>query len=217
MHKRNSLLESDVREELDWDPVLDDSRIVVEASDGRVTLSGAVPTYYESVLAAEDTWRVSGVSVVDNEILVGPLGETIEDAVVAVDCASVLDANSLVPHGAVTADVTNGWVTLSGAVRHHFQRQEAEGAVRRAEGVRGITDKVEITSDPLPNDVADRINKAFRRHAVIDDSRIMVTNIGHTIYLDGTTGSWAAMNEAVNTAWQAPGVTDLVNRLAVVR
>jgi hypothetical protein len=31
MHKPNMLLESDVREELDWDPQLDDTRIVVSA------------------------------------------------------------------------------------------------------------------------------------------------------------------------------------------
>ena len=43
MHKPNRLLESDVKEELDWDPMLDDSRIVVKADDGRVILSGVHP------------------------------------------------------------------------------------------------------------------------------------------------------------------------------
>jgi len=79
-----------------------------------------------------------------------------------------------------------------------------------------VTNKVEITTDPIPSDVADRIAGAFRRDAIIDDSLITVTNSGHTVYLDGTTGSWYAMDEAVDTAWQAPGVTDVVNRLVVV-
>ena len=47
MHKPNKLLESDVTEELTWDPQLDESRITVSADDGQVTLSGSVPTFYE--------------------------------------------------------------------------------------------------------------------------------------------------------------------------
>jgi osmotically-inducible protein OsmY len=55
MHKPNNIVEHDVKDELDWDPLLDNSRIVVKASDGEVTLTGAVPTYYESVLAGAAT------------------------------------------------------------------------------------------------------------------------------------------------------------------
>lgn len=69
---------------------------------------------------------------------------------------------------------------------------------------------------PIPTDVADRINRAFKRNSIIDDSLIEVSSIDHTIYLDGTAGSWFAMDEAVDTAWEAPGVTDVVNRLVIV-
>ena len=215
MHKPNHLLESDVRDQLDWDPALDDTQIVVKAHDGKVTLTGAVPTYQQSLLAAEDTWTVGGVNTVDNQLMVGPLGEAIADADVAASCAAALDANSMVPLGAVDVDVTDGWATLTGTVRHYFQRSEAEHVVRRVAGVRGITDKVEINADPIPGDVAERINKAFRRNAIIDDSLIVVTTAGHTVYLDGTAGSWYAMDEAVDTAWNAPGVTDVINRLSI--
>ena len=50
MHKPNNLLEEDVKEELEWDPMVDDGRIIVKANDGQITLSGAVPSYYESEL-----------------------------------------------------------------------------------------------------------------------------------------------------------------------
>jgi osmotically-inducible protein OsmY len=216
MHKGNSLLEMDVRDELAWDPILDDSRIDVIANDGRVTLSGAVPTYYQSILAGEDAWSVAGVSSVDNELLVGTLGETIADAAIAAACAAALEANSLVPEGSVSVEVTHGWVTLQGSVEYYYQREEAVYAVRRVTGVRGISDDVEISSDSTAVDVADRINKAFRRNAIVDDSLITVTDSDHTVYLDGTVESWAAMDEAVATAWQAPGVQNVVNRLVVV-
>ena len=216
MHKGNSVLELDVREELGWDPVLDDSRITVTANNGRVTLSGAVPTYYQMVLAGEDAWSVGGVSSVDNELLVGPLGDSVADAAIAEDAAAALDANSLVPEGAVSVEVTNGWVTLRGNVEYYYQRQEAEDVVSRVDGVRGITDEVLISSDATAADVAASINRAFRRNAIIDESKIQVSVSGHTVFLDGTVDSWDAMGAATDTAWSAPGVTDVVNRLVLV-
>ena len=215
MHKPNNLLEFDVKDELDWDPMVDDTRIVVKADDGRVVLTGTVPTFYESTLAVDDAWAVGGVRDVDNELLVGLVGGAIDDADITVACAKALDDDRFVPQGSVTALTDHGWVTLNGQVRHRFQRQAAEHAVSRVDGVLGITDDVEISSEPIPSDVADRINKAFRRNAIIDESMIDVTNVGHTIYLDGTVGSYSSRRQAEDTAWDAPGVTDVVDRLVI--
>jgi hypothetical protein len=113
MDKPNNLLESEVREELDWDPILDDTRIVVKAQDGRVTLTGSVYTYDESVLASEDAWSVGGVGDVSNDLLVGLVGAALADADVAAACVVALDADRVVPKGAVTPVVVDGWVTLS--------------------------------------------------------------------------------------------------------
>jgi len=216
MRKPNNILEMDVRDELSWDPWLDDSQISVKADDGRVTLTGAVATYADSVEATDDAWSVSGVTLVDNELLVGPLAETLVDADVAARCRDALDAERFVPKGAVSVDVLDARVTLNGHVRRHFQRQASEFAVQRVKGVRGITDNIVISGDPIPSDVADSINKALARKAVLGDSVIQVTNTGGTIYLDGTTDSYAAMQAALDTAWAAPGVTDVVNRIVVV-
>jgi osmotically-inducible protein OsmY len=51
---------------------------------------------------------------------------------------------------------------------------------------------------------------------MIDDSTIKVSNAGHTIELDGTVSSWAALEAAGDTAWDAPGVTNVVNNLIVI-
>ena len=216
MHKPNHLLEEDVKEELDWDPVVEDSRIIVKASDGEITLSGAVPSYYESVMAEEDAFSVKGVTMVDNQLLVGLTGEAIADADIAVDCTTALDKDRFVPHGSVDVSVNDGWVTLNGEVRRHFQRRAAEHAVRRVSGVLGVTNSLVLSSDPIPSDVAERINRAFKRNAIIDDSLIKVSSDDHTVYLDGTVGSWYAMDEAVDTAWEAPGVSYVVNRLMII-
>jgi osmotically-inducible protein OsmY len=215
MHKPNNLLESDVQDEFDWDPLFDNSRIIVKANDGNVTLTGAVDSYYDTVLASDDAWSVSGVKSVDNELLVGLAGEDIADADIAADCLDALDRERFVPKGQVNVIVVDGWVTLSGEVRRHFQRQAAHHAVSRVDGVLGITNNITLSSDAMPDDIADRISTAFQRHAILDDSTITVSVSGNTVYLDGTVGSWKGMDEAVDTTWAAPGVTDVVNRLII--
>jgi osmotically-inducible protein OsmY len=216
-HKPNHLLESDVKEALDYDPLLDPSRIEVKASDGMVTLSGTVYTYAELVEAAEDTWSVGGVTALDNELLVGLAGAAVEDSAIAAAATEALGRDKFVPHGSVTPVVLDGWLTLNGEVRRHFQRKAAEFSVRRVDGVLGVTDDIKVNSgEPIPSDVADRINKAFARNAIIDDSKIQVSNSGHTIYLDGTVDSYTAMEQAEDTAWDAPGVDDVVDRMVIV-
>jgi len=215
MHKPNNILESDVKDELGWDLRIDDSRIIVKAADGRVTLSGAVPTYDDLMLATEDARRVGGVTAVENELLVGRAAEAFADVDVAASCEAALARDQFVPKGAVSVAVTDGWVTLTGKVRHHYQRQAAKHAVRHVDGVAGVTDKIAITSEPIPSDVVDRIRLALQRAAIVDDSLIDVTNSGHTIYLDGTAGSWAARRAAEDAAWAAPGVHEVVDRVEI--
>jgi osmotically-inducible protein OsmY len=215
MHKPNNILESDVRDELDWDPRFDDSRVDVKANGGVVTLTGDVNTYYDSTIAADDAWGIAGVVSVDNQLMVGLVGDGVADADLASACLDALDRDRQVPKGAVSVSAVDGWVTLTGEVRHHFQRQAANFAVSRVNGVVGVTDDITLTRDAVPADVVDRINKAFQRDAIIDDSLIEVTTTDSTVYLDGTVGSWYAMDDAVDTAWEAPGVLDVVNRLVI--
>jgi osmotically-inducible protein OsmY len=215
VHKLNNLLQLDVRDQLDWDPQLDDDRIVVAANDGIVTLSGSVPTYFDVTRASDDVFDVGGVRGVDNQLLVGPIGEAMDDRKIEAACVDALDAERLVPKEAVRPAVSDGWVTLHGEVRHHYQRLAAERAVGRVTGVLGMDDDVTITSGPLPTDVADRVQKALHRNAAVDDSQITVTNDGSSVYLHGTAESWTSRQIAEDTAWNAPGVTDVVDRVAV--
>jgi osmotically-inducible protein OsmY len=216
MHRPNNLVESDIRESMDYDPRLNDSRIVVKADSGRVTLSGAVDTYPEVELAERDARYAMGVKAVDNQLVVGPIGDAIADLAVAAAAQEALDHDQTVPHGSVQVTVNDGWVTLQGEVRRHFQRQAARHAVGRVPGVLGVTNEITLTDEPIPPDVAARIENAFKRNAIIDDSVIRVTNRGHTVQLDGVVNSWDAMDTALDTAWSAPGVREVVNNLTLV-
>jgi osmotically-inducible protein OsmY len=216
MHRPNNLVESDVREALDYDPQLDNSRIVVKADAGRVTLSGAVNTFPEVELAAQDARDAMGVKAIDNQLVVGLVGDAIADFDVAAAAREALDRDQIVPHGSVQVNIEEGWATLTGEVRHHFQRQAAHRTVGRVPGVLGVINGITLTDEPIPPDVVARIEKAFKRNAIIDDSVIQVTNRDHTIYLDGVVSSWDAMDTAIDTAWSAPGVNEVVNNLTLI-
>lgn len=215
MHKPDNLLERDVRSELEWDPRLDATRIVVNADHGKITLSGVVPTYYKTTLADEDASRIGGVTMVDNQLAVGIAGEAAADAQITEDCVAALNRNRIVPHGSVQVMVKDGWVILTGEVQHHFQRKAAKDSVAHVDGVVGITDEVGLTSQPIPSDVVDRIERAFKRNGIIDESRIQVTSADHIVYLDGTVPDRFAANEAVGSAFLAPGVREVVDRLVI--
>lgn len=216
MHRPNNLVESDVREALDYDPGLNATRITVKAEDGCVTLSGAVETYPEVERAAKAARYAMGVKAIDNQLAVGPIADAIADLEVAVAAREALDRNRWVPRGSVQVKVADGWVTLTGEVRHQFLRQAADHAVGRVPGVLGVTSRITLTDEPIPLDIAARIEKAFRQNGIIDDSVIQVTDRGHVIYLDGVVNSWEALGTALDVAWSAPGVKEVMNNLTLI-
>lgn len=215
MHEPDELLEIEVRGELLWDPNVDDRRIVVKAKNGRVTLSGWAPTDEQEAIAVGDTWAMSGVREVENQLLVGVAGEPRADAELAEACRRALRAERPVPEGAVKVRVAHGRATLSGQVRRLHQRVVAERAVHKVAGIIGVNSNIAITDDPVPSDVRRRAHKALRRQGLLDGLPITVTNEGHTVFLDGCVGSSRARRVAERAASAAPGVSEVVDRLSV--
>jgi osmotically-inducible protein OsmY len=172
-----------------------------------------VYSYPELLHAEDDAWSVKGVTDVDDKLLVGPLAEAIADSDIASQCIEALNRDSHVPKGSITVEVRQGWVTMYGRVRHHFERVSAKHDIGRVAGVLGITDTVSIDGDPIPSDVSARITTALERSSLLHDAEIEVSNTGSVIYLDGQVASYAARQKAEDVAWSAPGVTDVVDRL----
>jgi osmotically-inducible protein OsmY len=59
---------------------------------------------------------------------------------------SALAWNSALPPGAVRASATAGWLTLSGEVLWHYQRQDAGECVRYLPGLAGICNDITLRS-----------------------------------------------------------------------
>ena len=143
-----------VLEWIDWEPGLRGSEIAVTSKDGTITLSGYVNSLAQKRMAERDSARVLGVRVIADDLRVRqlPERERAHDMLHAVQHA--LDSDLGVPSGSVIAVVADDWVTLEGTVEREQQKVAAERRVAHVEGVRGITNGIQVrsmvASTPVP-------------------------------------------------------------------
>jgi osmotically-inducible protein OsmY len=72
-----------------------------------------------------------------------------------------------------------------------------------------------LTQTPAPAGVAKDIKKSFERNAKLDANNLTVDSVNGTITLRGTVRSWSERDDAVASAWAAPGVRDVEDLLVV--
>jgi osmotically-inducible protein OsmY len=209
-------IQRDVQEELKWDIRVRPNEIGVAVKDGIVTLTGWVDSYLKKIAAEEDAHRVPGVKAVANDIEVRLPGSAERtDADLAKAALNTLKWDAGIPTDKIDVTVSHGWVTLKGEVDYHFQKREAEHAIERLSGVRGVTNLLTVKPQPAPQDLKSQIEKALVRNAQTDASRITVDVQGSKVILRGTVSSYAEKKAAEETAWSAPGVTEVDNRIIV--
>jgi VCBS repeat-containing protein len=202
-----------VQQQLEWDPAFDGSGIGVTAHGGAVTLTGSINTYAGKLAAERAAKRVVGVRAVANDIEVELMtGRT--DTDIAADAATMLKLHNEVPDS-VQAAVHHGHVTLTGTVDWHYQRMQAEKAVRHIAGVRHVADRITVVPRAAGHDMHRRITKALYRNASLDAKRIEVTVTGSVAHLKGTATSWMQRDAAEQAAYDAPGITLVDNHIVV--
>jgi osmotically-inducible protein OsmY len=158
---------------------------------------------------------VEGVKAIAEEVEVNLAGvHKRKDSDIAEAVVNSLRWHVWVPND-IQATVENGWVTLTGSVTRAFQRNAAVAAVRYLSGVTGVSNNISIKSSVQPTAVKDAIEKALKRNAEIDAKHIKVSADGGKVTLAGTVHSWDERDEAGWAAWNAPGVTEVENDLAV--
>jgi osmotically-inducible protein OsmY len=210
-------LQNDVLSELDWEPRVNAAHIGVSATAGVVTLTGHVENYAEKNAAEKAAWRVKGVKGIAEELEVRlPNGIKRSDDEIAEAALSRMSWDVSIPTNAVKVKVEDGYVTLTGEVPYHYQKEAAEHSVRSLFGVTGVTNQTTLKSRVNTADLGDSIRTALHRSWLFDPDTVTIKADGGKVKLGGTVSSWHDKEVAGRTAWAAKGATQVENHIAVV-
>ena len=214
--KTDKQLQDDVIAELEWEPSVDFADIGVAVVDGVVTLNGYVRSYAQKLAAERAAKRVAGVKAIAEELKVRFASDPkTADHEIARRILDVFAWNSLVPANKLQVMVENGWVTLAGETTWRFEAEEAERVAAQIRGVKGVSNAIKITKRVQAGDVRKGIQAAFTRQADLDAKAVNIAIDGGKVVLSGHVRAWYERQAAERAAWAAPGVTQVVDRIAV--
>jgi osmotically-inducible protein OsmY len=215
VHKTDSQIQKDIEAELAWDPKVQAVDIAVSVEKGIVWLRGMVSTYAEKWAAVAAGKRVSGVRTVLQDLAVKLRSEhKHSDAVVLAAVLNALKWDVFVPDS-VTATIKNGAVTLEGEVSWNYQRAAAERALRHLRGVVSVVDGLSLKPHTSAAQLREMLQAALLRHATENANSIHIEESNGRVILTGHASSWQTIHDAGNTAWAAPGVTEVIDHVTL--
>jgi osmotically-inducible protein OsmY len=208
-------LQSDVEQELRWEPSVCSEKIGVSVKDGVVELDGHVDSFFEKWGAERAAMRVANAKAVASEIKVElPSSASRTDEDIARTALNHLEWNYSVPN-TVKVQVTDASVTLKGTTEWQYQKEEAERVVRSLMGVKWVSNEITVTPKVSAVDVKINIENALKRNAETDAKQITVETTDGNVTLRGYVRTWSEREEAEHAAWAAPGVTRVEDLIAI--
>jgi osmotically-inducible protein OsmY len=213
----NEELQKSVQDAIKWQPLLKAAEIGVIAKEGVVSLTGNVNSFTKKMEAEKAAKSVAGVRAVVEDIHVtfaNDLEKTDEE--LAKEILRGMKWDWSVPEDKIQVKVEDGWVSLDGAVEWNFQRESAKNCTANLIGVKGVTNNILVKSGSTDQVEKDAIEKALSRSWMVDDQNIQVKVKGNKVVLQGAVESLFEKDEATRLAWNAPGVNEVDNELAVI-
>jgi osmotically-inducible protein OsmY len=216
MSENDVQLQQAVLDELRWEPRVKAAHIGVSAEAGVVTLVGDVESYAEKHAAGIAAGHVRGVRGLADELVVRlPVESERSDADIAAAALGRLFWDVAVPRDRVLVEVEDGWVTLTGELDGHHQREAVEQDIRGLHGVVGVSNRIVLKAKVDTANLSDDITYALHRFWMFNPQTIGVRAEGGRITLTGTVHCWADRQKCADTAWAAPGATHVQNDIVV--
>jgi osmotically-inducible protein OsmY len=214
--KSDSDLKRDADNELTWNPEIDSTDIATKATSGTVTLSGFARNFFEKHQAEVTVKRVAGVAAVANDLAVRPKqADRVSDPQLAREAVAALQTALPACSQSIKIMVHEGQVVLEGTVEWDYLRERAAKAIRHLRGVLDVRNSIKLQPTIVASDIKGDIDDAFKRNAIIDSEQVTVEVQGSQVTLRGEVRSWSERDQAYKVAASAPGVTNVVDELAI--
>lgn len=127
------------------------SKVTIAISEGRILLTGTVPTEQVREDAVRLTWQVAGVREVYNELLVRESSGLIDgsrDVRIQQEIKSRMLFDKEISNINYTVDVTDGVVYLLGIAQSDTELNRVIGHAREVSAVKNIINYVRLKTDP---------------------------------------------------------------------
>jgi osmotically-inducible protein OsmY len=211
----DDILQKAVIAELDWEPMVTSAHIGVTANNGVITLAGHVGSFMEKHAAETAASRVKGVRAIAENIEVRPAGDMRRtDDQIAGAAVEAFSWDVSIPKDRIKVKVEKGWLTVTGDVDWHYQKDAIDHDVRRLFGVAGVSNQIAIKPRVRPSDIHEKIMTALHR-SWFDPAHISVSVEGGVVQLDGSVRSWHERQLAETAAWGAPGITHVQDNITI--
>lgn len=212
-------IKREVVEQLYWDARVDASKVEVRVDGGRVRLSGALPSQLARRAALLDAWDVAGVEHVEDAMsVIYPGGrDELTDDLLRENVLTALGWSPDLEGDTLDAQVLGGRVTLMGMVNAFWKKALAEEIVKGLRGVLDVANQLAVVPlhDMLDRTIAESVEAALARNALLDASGVTVEVHDGVVTLSGMADSPAAARLAYLAATYTPGVINVHNRLVV--
>jgi osmotically-inducible protein OsmY len=219
MTRIDEQIKKEVVDQLYWDTRIDASDVKVEVTNGVVTLSGTVPDYMGFRAAGNDVWDIPGVLRVDNRLIVRYPAEVSipgkEEMVGLIE--NMIRWNANLDETKITVTSEDGRIKLEGSVDSYWKKSRAEEIVHDVVGVVEVVNELAVvpTDDILDEAIGEELMGALERNIYVDPNAINVKVEKGRITLSGSVENSLTLRAVVDTARHTPGVTDVVNNLAL--
>ncbi len=177
--------------------------VTARIEQGRVTLTGQVPSYAERERAEEAVSRIRGVTAVSNQLVVA--APRISDDALRASVERALKNDPATDEYQVTVMAQNGVARLSGRVDSFQEKILAQRIAGRVEGVRDVDNQLQIRPPVDRNDAAlsADVQQRLRMDARLDDDRIKVGAAAGKVVLWGEVNSLFDKGAAIAHAFAA--------------